>query len=486
MFCDKCGKQVGEQEKFCRYCGNPLNRGGELPGRKKPGREENYQDPGLSGEKRKSRKWILLPVLGAAAALAFFLIFFFRNGPENRMEKAAETGDYETVLAIAEEEQDKGLSKKMMKSLTDVLEDLYEDYEEGRSDSGKTLDTYERFAEIRDLSDQVNAMICLVQGDEFMKEASYEMAADSYREALEYAPELEEAEEGLEEASEAYQTQQEEASEEQRTQQEELQKKAASRVEFERIYEEGLEYAVITGFLDSGEQSWSVTTDSYPAAQLNRVCEVGLKDDRYYYTEGEVLVALNAVDGSEIWRNEELSGAATCSAFDEEGNVYICGYLGPHFFAADKDGSTLAVIRSFSDDYYWPYEIRIQGDTAVVSVEGTPDGSGHGEVIVHLDDFSVELPGDRQETAAGGTDISSMSLEELCEAVGAYYTEQFGNGSAYVVFESECQETDDGYRMLLRYQGGSSANTLVAEVTVHTNTGEVTDSLGGQWSLTEE
>ena len=75
-----------------------------------------------------------------------------------------------------------------------------------------------------------------------------------------------------------------------------------------------------------------------------------------------------------------------------------------------------------------------------------------------------------------------MSLEEICRAVEAHYNSE-NHTDEYVVFESECMETDDGYTLLLRSQGGSSANVLVGFVRVNAGTGEVQDDWGGSWSL---
>ena len=511
MFCNKCGRQVGDQEKFCRYCGNPLHEKKAAPDRQTPPAPKK-EHPSAGGRK----KWLLL-IPAAAAAAAVILLLVFRNTPEARVERAAAAGDYETVLRIAEEEQEKGLSGGMLKSLTDVLEEIYDAYDSGETDSADALDTFREFAGIQGLASQVSARMSLVDADESLKREDYRTAVSEYQTALQYEPELEPAREGLEEASGQYreevveradsyveEQQYEEAiqevedgltvlkedeeltdkKEEIEDQYEEYQENAAAEtVSFEVRYEENSrQYAVITGRSASGEQVWVHHTEHYEAAQLDQVSEIGVNGDVYYYVEGGTLVALRMSDGTELWRNGDFGGAGSGFGFGEDGSIYLCGYLGPDFFGADSDGKTLVRIEYFSPDYYWPYQIDIEGDTAVVSMEGSPDGNG-AEIRVNLSDFDYQLPGTEEQPSGGEGTPSAMSLEEICAAVGEYYTRAFGNGDTYVAFESECRETENGYWMILRYQGGSSANTLATDVTVNTETGQVTDGWGGEWSL---
>lgn len=515
MFCDKCGKPAGDGEKFCRYCGSPLIRkAGPAEVRKPaaggPGQTVSGRSPG------KNRKKYILAAAAAAAVVVLVIFLLLRSTPPARMERAAGKGDYETVLKIAGEEQEKGLSAKMLTELTDVLTQIYGEYDSGQREHAETEELLRRFSEIQDLSGQVGGMMCLVSGDENMKQSAYEPAVEEYRLALEYNPELEPAKEGLEEASGQYreqviQTAEElvekqeyeeavrevdhgltilEEDEELTDKKEEIQQEyeeyqqsaATATVQMEIFYENYEEYGVITAVDGAGEELWSVTTGRYAQAQLERLASVGLYGEVYYYVEDGDVVALRASDGSELWRNSEFGGAAVSFDLDEEGNLYLCGYFGPDFFGIDAEGNTLVKIDSFSSDYYWAYGLQVEGAYATVSMEGTPSGPGYAEFRVNLGDYSYEMSGEEQESQ-GQTGSAEWTLEEICRRVGEYYTAEIGNGSSYVVFESECRETDTGYWMILRYQGGSSANQLATDVTVNTETGQVTDGWGGQWSL---
>lgn len=60
MFCKHCGKQVGESEKFCASCGNPVSAVAETP--KETAAAKNLK--GLGG-------WLVLVILGLFAIVLF-------------------------------------------------------------------------------------------------------------------------------------------------------------------------------------------------------------------------------------------------------------------------------------------------------------------------------------------------------------------------------------------------------------------------------
>ena len=198
---------------------------------------------------------------------------------------------------------------------------------------------------------------------------------------------------------------------------------------------------MITGLNDQGEAVWSVNTEEYASTELERTTGIGLRDDVYYYVEGGTLTALKLEDGAVLWKNSEFGGAGAASAFGEDGEIYLCGYYGPDFFAVDEEGNTLCRIDTFDADYYWAHQIQCESGQAVVSMAGSPSGE-EVQIIVDLSDFSYRLPDN-----AGNSGVSAgqaMSLEQICRAVEAHYNSE-NNTDEYVVFESECMETEDGY-----------------------------------------
>ena len=162
-------------------------------------------------------------------------------------------------------------------------------------------------------------------------------------------------------------------------------------VEFESDFTDDYkEYAVITAEDADGEILWERRTDEYEATELDRVTELDVYEDRYYYVEGGTLVALNLADGSVIWENNEFDGASPSWDISEDGTLYLCGYYGPDFFAVDQDGNTLKRIQTFDEDYYWASDILYDAGEVTVTLEGGLEET-EVDVVVSLEDYSYEV-----------------------------------------------------------------------------------------------
>lgn len=143
---------------------------------------------------------------------------------------------------------------------------------------------------------------------------------------------------------------------------------AVEQVSFERGYADWQEYATICGLDAAGETRWSLTTGEYESTELDRVCDVGIFGDRYYYVEDGEVVALDLQTGAEVWRNAEFGGASVKAAFGEDGTLYLCGYYGPDLFAVRPDGTTQMRVEMFDLDWCWAYAISVEGDGVCVTL----------------------------------------------------------------------------------------------------------------------
>ena len=154
------------------------------------------------------------------------------------------------------------------------------------------------------------------------------------------------------------------------------------------------EYAQITGVGESGEILWDYTTDQYESAQMYQTSEIGRTADRYYFCENGTVVALDPNTGEVLWKNADFDGAPAqdqSCLIDENGTVYLCGYLGPDFYAVDADGNTIFRTSTFSEDYWWPYALEKQGDQMAITFEMSSEGSEseNGYILyVDLNDFT--------------------------------------------------------------------------------------------------
>lgn len=134
------------------------------------------------------------------------------------------------------------------------------------------------------------------------------------------------------------------------------------------------EYAIVTAYDNAGNIVWQYETEKYRETELPQICEIGLKEDRFYFTESGTVVALDAQTGAVVWKNNDFGGAMISSAFGNNA-IYICGYYGPDFFAISYDGATLKRIDSFDPQYYWASKIELLPGSIVVYLEGGPESA---------------------------------------------------------------------------------------------------------------
>lgn len=144
-------------------------------------------------------------------------------------------------------------------------------------------------------------------------------------------------------------------------------------IQFEHMYEDGQEWAVITAYDADGETVWSKASEKYPGAQIDRVVELGINDDMYYYVEDGQVNTVDKNTGEIRWINDDKIGSpiSSCHAFDEEGNLYVAPYFGGKLYVMDKDGNILNTV-NFPDgeEYYRPYEMSMENNALTVTFEG--------------------------------------------------------------------------------------------------------------------
>jgi len=162
----------------------------------------------------------------------------------------------------------------------------------------------------------------------------------------------------------------------------------AESVRFELKHDGDEEYAVITGCDEDGESLWKVETPRHPTSQLRTVQEIGIENGVYYYIEGGDVVTLNLAGGTEAWRNDEFGGSPGDWVFDDDGTLYLCGYLGPDLFVVAKDGKTVKRIATLNEDFYWPYDIRFI-DSGGLRITFEMAGDGEGAITLDPDTYKI-------------------------------------------------------------------------------------------------
>ena len=155
---------------------------------------------------------------------------------------------------------------------------------------------------------------------------------------------------------------------------------------------------VLRAYDEDGNVAWTYTTKEYEAAETDAV--QGLTDTPAGYifvADGTVYCVGEGEDkeGQIIWQNDAYGGAGTSFDLDDDYNLYLSGYYSPDLFIVNQKGETVARYESFAMDYFWPYEVRYQGNDQVL-IRYDSNGNtllaniGDGSAYVALEDTVVE------------------------------------------------------------------------------------------------
>ena len=152
-----------------------------------------------------------------------------------------------------------------------------------------------------------------------------------------------------------------------------------------------IEHVEFTGVSADGRDLWTRVFTSDYRTELTLIEPIGIWKDRYYLNRCGTLVCLSLADGSTLWENDGFGGASVSSVIDRKtGAVYLCGWYGPDFFAADADGNTLADFRTLEEGFYWPADMAYCGpNELVIYFHNCPGGAGPLPYYVDLTDFSI-------------------------------------------------------------------------------------------------
>lgn len=136
-----------------------------------------------------------------------------------------------------------------------------------------------------------------------------------------------------------------------------------------------------------GNTIWSRETGAYDAAQLESFSEIGKKDDKYFYTEGGTVVALDLETGVVLWRNKDFEGYSVRYVFGEN-SMYLCGLFGPDFFEVSYDGATVKRIDTIDENYWHAVKIEDANEKIAVTFESSEDGDG-GKFYVDKKSYNI-------------------------------------------------------------------------------------------------
>lgn len=199
-----------------------------------------------------------------------------------------------------------------------------------------------------------------------------------------------------------------------------------------------------------------------------------------------------------------------------DGTIYICNFTGKFSEPQKVDEYTYSMKLESIENEKMPGEIYYEdniryvcsephgfesSDEFLIYLPGTPLNNLPNEFMMCLQAFininmTDEMPcyGIYNVKGQAGfieckkgsihNEFTYLNVKDLCNIVEEHYNKT-DNTNYYVVFESECEKNNNGYSLVLRWQGGNAANTLVTLIDVNLSTGEVTDKLGNRWNLSD-
>lgn len=163
-------------------------------------------------------------------------------------------------------------------------------------------------------------------------------------------------------------------------------------VSFEVLTDEdkGMNCGSVKWILDGSNKEFQSSYDV--RTELENVQDIGLVgEDKYYFISHGVLYIVNLRTCETIEAGKEI-GASCSWDFDDNNNIYICGYYGPRLVIISPDGKEISHFNILDTDdyisecYYWPYEL----DYSEGYVYVTYDSVG-GRLKINPSDGTAEM-----------------------------------------------------------------------------------------------
>ena len=221
------------------------------------------------------------------------------------------------------------------------------------------------------------------------------------------------------------------------------------------------EKVIFEGLDTGGSIVWQHTETTEFRTELTLIEEIGAWEDRYYYTREGAVCCLRLSDGFPLWENAAFRGASVSKLIDQRsGNVYLCGWYGPDFFACSKDGETLSLILSASGgDFFWPSDMTwYDPDTLVIYWLGGAGLEMAMPYYVDLTDFSLSYDFGYEDMDANRQYWANIFISD--------FVEQFKNdfptdkGSDYELASFAHLFCKINRKDVLRYDGSYDTFTL--------------------------
>lgn len=136
----------------------------------------------------------------------------------------------------------------------------------------------------------------------------------------------------------------------------------------------------IYAFDSKADTLWQYDSEEVLIGQYDSFINIGERDNGYYFVLEYTLYCLDRATGEILWQTpSEYSMGSSCSYdFDDDGNIYLCGYEGPSLAVVDINGnvihyySPLTNADEIGDDYYWRYDLWLENGEVYEKFESKP------------------------------------------------------------------------------------------------------------------
>lgn len=210
MLCNKCGKEVPDNTKFCSYCGARF-------GESAPETDDAVIVEPQNKLRGSKKTWIALAVaiVIVAAGIGGYKLY---TSPSQKMNREIKSGDYSAALEIYQDDLEQAaLSSKSIKLLNTALTELQTAYDEETLAYEEILENLDILSEFSDrefrksvlavreiVVDQHRVNILVAEANECLKKEEYEIALLTFQDALQIDPTSEKAITGFEQARKKY------------------------------------------------------------------------------------------------------------------------------------------------------------------------------------------------------------------------------------------------------------------------------------------
>lgn len=155
-------------------------------------------------------------------------------------------------------------------------------------------------------------------------------------------------------------------------------------------YDNGTNCGCVKWTLDGSPKEFQSPYDGL--TELQNVQDIGLVGEtKYYFISHGVLYIVDLLTCEAKEAGEEI-GASCSWDFDDNNNIYICGYYGPNLVVISSEGEEIAHIDNFNTgnyvslNYYWPYELEFSEGYVYITYE-----SVEGKLKVNPSDGTAEM-----------------------------------------------------------------------------------------------